>query len=89
MKSTPFFVAALALSSVGFENAAAQAQSSSGPRTGAVIQQVQNGQPVGPAIPLPDCRSCKVTQTGPNSYTIKVPERVKQQVQQGASQPKN
>lgn len=36
-----------------------------------------NGNRVGPVVNLPDCRSCKVTQTGPNRYVIKIPNDVR------------
>jgi hypothetical protein len=46
----------------------------------AVGQFYSNGVPTSPPIAMPNCRSCKVTQTGPNSYTIKVPNNVRQQL---------
>ena len=50
-------------------------------KEGAKIQPVdRNGNPVGKERSLPDCRSCEVRQTGPNSYEIKVPGRVRDQV---------
>jgi hypothetical protein len=61
-------VAALSLAAV-----AASAQT----KPGATGQFYQNGQPVGPVITLPDCRSCTVKQTGPNTYNVKVPNDVR------------
>jgi hypothetical protein len=46
----------------------------------AVVQQVHNGQPVGPAIPLPDCRSCTVTTNQNGTKTLHIPERVKEEM---------
>jgi hypothetical protein len=56
-------------------------QSNSAPRTGATGYFVDhNGNQVGPTVSLPDCRSCKVQQTGPNSYTVSVPQPVRNKV---------
>jgi hypothetical protein len=45
------------------------------PKTGATGSFVDSkGNQVGPTLPLPDCRSCKVKQTGPNSYTVTRPK---------------
>lgn len=44
-------------------------------KEGAKVQPVDsNGNAVGKPISLPDCRSCKVEKTGPNQYTITVPQ---------------
>src|SRR5258708_3561236 len=40
--------------------------------TGAFVDK--NGNQVGPTINLPDCASCKVKQTGPNSYEVSRPK---------------
>lgn len=48
-------------------------------KEGAKIQPVdKDGQPVGKPISLPDCRSCEVKQTGPNTFEVKVPEKVRE-----------
>ena len=50
-------------------------------KPGAVLVPVdKSGKPVGPPITVPDCRSCKVKQTGPNSYEIKIPKTVRDKV---------
>jgi hypothetical protein len=58
----------------------ALAGGNSPPPTGAVGQFVQNGKPTSPPVPLPDCRSCTVTQTGPHSYVVHIPKRVQQEM---------
>lgn len=50
-------------------------------RAGAVVQGVdKNGNPVTAPIVVPDCRTCTVKQTGPNSYEVKVPNDVRAKV---------
>ena len=43
-------------------------------KEGAKGQFYKDGKPVGPVISLPDCRSCKVQKTGPNSYNVTIPK---------------
>ena len=50
-------------------------------KPGAVLVPVdKGGKPVGPPVTVPDCRSCKVKQTGPNSYEIKIPKTLRDKV---------
>jgi len=73
-------IVAAVLAAAAFQAVATNAKQSS-PRVGAVLTPVDRyGRQVGPSIPLPDCRSCTVKQTGPNSYTVKIPPEVRQKL---------
>ncbi len=75
MKTASFLLFAL---SVFFSSSLTHA------KEGAQVTPVdKNNKPVGPSVPLPDCRSCKVKETAPNKYEVTVPDRVKEKVKTG------